>query len=81
MCGQNGEPGVPVARNATMVSSGETEPAPHQRQNVLVMLLKTEYVTLKPAQVRNKARKFAIHFFHYIYLTLQTYNFSLFTSQ
>ena len=62
MCGQNGEPGVPVARNATMVYSGETEPAPHQRQIVLVMLLKTEYVTLKPAQVRNKARKFVIHF-------------------
>ena len=61
MSGQNGEPGEPVARNATMVSSRETEPALHHRQNALVMLLKTEYVTLKPAQVRNKTRKFVIH--------------------
>ena len=65
MCGRNGEPGAPVARNATMVSSRETKPAPHHRQNALVMLLKREYVTLKPAQVRNKARKFVIH----LYLT------------
>ena len=71
MCGQNGEPGVLAARNATMVSSGEIEPVLHQRQNALVMLLKTEYVTLKPAQVGNNNKPHS--FLHYIYLTLQTH--------